>query len=358
MSMPQLISHLPRRLVFTGGGTRCLVFVSALTELSAAGMLHNVDSYWGTSAGAMLAALLALTNKDVEKVKLALWSADYSKFRDVDVANVFGILDKWGLDDGASLTAELSRLLEATRAGGSRMVMRDLSGLHVVVSDLHAHETVVVSAANYPDLRIVDAIRASMSLPIFFRPFVCPTNGHMWVDGAVRANFPWNMLPDDEARRQSLGFSFEKTWEAGPRTFQEYIFSMIHFDEPKKIQTYKKLWGPQILWFPTPPYPAWFVRFRPEDFALVEAAGKHGYLAWIAQHAQQQQEQVKAGSSLPQETSGTLTPSELHRTPSPTFPAGRTTGSSGSPRAFPAPCRGSSPPQSPRKQRIFRRWSF
>lgn len=350
MALPQL-AQLPRRLVFTGGGTRCLVFVSALAELSTAGMLKAVDSYWGTSAGAMLAALLALSNKDVEKVKTALWSADYSKFRDVDVANVFGILDKWGLDDGASLTAELSRLLEATRVGGSRMVMRDLSGLHVVVSDLHAHETVVVSAANYPDLRIVDAIRASMSLPIFFRPFVCPTNGHMWVDGAVRANFPWNMLPDDDARRQSLGFSFEKTWEVGPHTFQEYIFSMIHFDEPKKIQAYKHLWGQQILWFPTPPYPAWFVRFRSEDFHLVEAAGKQGYALWA-------EKRVKADSAPPPGTSGNPTSSAPHHTPSPTSPADRTAGSSGSPRAFPTPCRGSSPPQSPRKQPTFRRWSF
>lgn len=350
MALPQL-SQLPQRLVFTGGGTRCLVFVSALAELSTAGLLSNVDSYWGTSAGAMLAALLALSNKNVEKVKAVLWSADYTKFRDVDVTNVFGILDKWGLDDGASLTAELSRLLEATQIGGSRLLMRDLSGLYVVVSDLHAHETVVVSAANYPDLRIVDVIRASMSLPIFFRPFVCPINGHIWVDGAVRANFPWNMLPDDTARQSALGFSFEKTWEAGPRSFQEYIFSMMHFDEPKKIQLYKQLWGPQIMWFPTPPFPAWFVRFKPEDFNLVETAGKQGYALWA-------EKRIKADSAHPLGTSENRMSSVPHRTPSLTCPADHTTESSGIPRVSPAPSRGSSRPQSPRTQLTFRRWSF
>jgi NTE family protein len=337
----------PVRLVFTGGGTRCLVFVSALEELAAAGRLVNVREYWGTSAGAMLAALLCLSDKDVGRVKAALWAADYMKFRDVDVANVFGIFEKWGLDDGASLVGELERLLEHARTGGSRMVMRDVPGLHVVVSDLHAHETVVCSAANYPDLRIVDAIRASMSLPIFFRPFVCPSNGHLWVDGAVRANFPWAVLPDDAARRESLGFAFEKTWEAGPRTFQEYIFSMVHFDEPKKIQAYKRDWSQQILWFPTPPFPAWFMRFTADDYKLVETIGRQGYAAWMRITAERSQE-----------TSGIPTLSAPPHTPLPVSPADRTTESSGTPQACPEPSRGSSPPQSPRKQPTFRRWSF
>ncbi len=339
---------LPQRLVFTGGGTRCLVFVSALAELAASGTLRDVKEYWGTSAGAMLAALLALSNKDIEKVKAVLWSADYSKFRDVDVANVFGIMEKWGLDDGASLTGELTRLLESVQAGGSRLLMRDLSGLHVVVSDLHAHETVVVNVVTYPDLRIVDVIRASMSLPIFFRPYVCPFNGHMWVDGAVRANFPWNVLPDDDARRSALGFSFEKTWELGPRTFQEYIFSMIHFDEPKKIQVYKQVWGPQIMWFPTPPFPAWFVRFKADDLRLVETIGKQGYAAWKS----------RADSAHPPGKSGNPTPSAPRCTPLPSCPADRTTGLSGILQACPEPSRDSSPPQLLRRSPTFRRWSF
>ena len=52
----------PKRLVFTGGGTRCIVFVEALIVLENAGVLERVTEYWGTSAGAFLATLVAIAD--------------------------------------------------------------------------------------------------------------------------------------------------------------------------------------------------------------------------------------------------------------------------------------------------------
>jgi len=271
---------LPRRLVFCGGGTRCLVFLQTLVELEQRGQFVNVKEYWGTSAGALLASLLAVSNS-AKTVKQAMLEADYQKFRNVDISNMFTINTSWGLDDGTSLVGEIERLFDIVEPGSSDKKMSDIPGLHIVVADLNTHETVVCSAANYPNMRIVDAIRASMSLPILFRPYKHPEHGHYWVDGAVRAHFPWSVLPDDAARAESLGFTFEKSWANGPKTFMEYLFSMIHFDEPKKMLELKQKWPRNIIFYQSPPFPAWFVKFKQEDYDLVERLGQEAADGWL-----------------------------------------------------------------------------
>lgn len=271
----------PKRLVFCGGGTRCLVFLQSLLELEQRGRLVRVNEWWGTSAGALLASLYSLT-RSVRPLKDIMFSANYLRFRDFDITNILSIHTTWGLDDGKSLHAEIERLFELVEVGSKAKCMKDAVGLNIVVSDLTDHTTVVCNSNTFPNMRIVDALRASMSLPLYFRPYVHPESGHYWVDGAIRANFPWNILPSDDARREALGFAIEKSWMGGPRTFSEYIFSMIHFDEPKKIQRLRETWPRNILWFASPPYPAWYVRLVPEDYTLIERMGKDAFDAYWA----------------------------------------------------------------------------
>lgn len=270
---------LPKRLVFCGGGTRCLVFLQGLVDLETKGVLRDVKEFWGTSAGAMIASLYAFT-KSPKQIKDIMFHADYQRFRDIDISNLIGMQQTWGLDDGKSLVQEIERVFETIQPGSKGKCLKDMPELNIVVSDITVRETVVCNSKTFPNLRVVDALRASMSLPVFFTPYKHPDSGHMWIDGAIRANFPWHCLPNDEARSEALGFTFEKPFlYKTPKTFMEYIFSMIHFDEPKKVASMKERW-PNIIWFQLPPYPSWFMRFQPEDFALVERLGKEGVEQW------------------------------------------------------------------------------
>ena len=339
--------QLPTHLVFCGGGTRCLVFLETLVELEQRDRLKNVKEYWGTSAGGLLASLLALT-KSATAVKRLMLGIDYSAFRDMDVMNLVSITTTWGLDDGTALIRELERLFERIEPGCKDKRLADVPGLHIVVADLNAHETVVCNSVTQPGLRVVDALRASMSLPLIFRPFVHPETGHYWVDGAVRAHFPWHVLPNDEARNSALGFAFEKSWMGGPRSLTEYLFSMIHFDEPKKIMSQKEKWPRNILWYPTPPYPAWFVKLQEEDFRLVEDEGRRAAEKYLTEDD---------SPHLP-ETRESPPVSAAPNIPLPTTLPHCTTESSGTPTPFLAPGLGSSPPQSLYRPPVSRRWSL
>lgn len=305
---------LPKRLVFAGGGTRCLIFLPALKRLEQTQRLTAVREWWGTSAGSLLAALLGIT-RSVEKTQSILYQTAYDKFRDISLLNMVNFTSAWGLDDGQSMSTEIERILELATPGASQWTMADVSGVRIVVADLNLHETVVCSETTFPSLRVADAIRASMSLPVLYRPFQCPANGHTWVDGGLRAAFPWDCLPSKAAKEEALGFAFEKTWVAGPRTFTEYMFSMIHFGDPRHIAICKRNWRRNVIWFPSPPFPPWYVRIQADDRTLLETLGTEAVEAWLRLHS---------GSERPQ----TPPLSEDHCTPSPARPGRHTDGSS------------------------------
>ena len=365
---------LPKRLVFTGGGTRCLVFVEALIVLEAAGVLERVEEYWGTSAGAFVATLLALADS-VGDVRKCMYATDYIKFRDIDVNNLLNINKSWGLDNGNSLIAEITRIIELIRPGASAYLMSDIPNLTIVISDLSTHEIVLCSAQTYPSLPVVDAIRASMSLPLFFRPYIHEESGHIWVDGAVGANFPWGLLPSNADRYESLGFTFEHGSVKTPTTLSEYVFSMIHFEGPKKRKYLKENYPKNIIWFPNLPFPAWFMRLQPADFEMLESIGSTAAKEWLSTLTSLP---LKAGGGLPSlgetETrtcaphsylpcppgkSGSSPSYEDRCNPSPRCPPHHTEQTLGNPKSSnPEPPRGSSPPQSHYTQPSYRRWSW
>jgi len=344
---------LPKRLVFTGGGTRCIVFADALLVLEQAGVLERVEEYWGTSAGAFLATLMALSDGSVEKVRELMHTTDYLKFRDVDINNLLAIHKVWGLDSGTSLVDEVERILELIKPGAKEFKMSDIPGLTIVISNLSTHNIVLCSAATYPSLRVVDAIRASMSLPLFFRPYVHEETGHIWVDGAVGANFPWMLVPSHADRKESLGFTFDHGDIKTPTTISQFIFSMIHFEGPKKKDALKAHYPKNILWFPNLPFPAWFMKLTASDFEMLASIGKKVAEDWLnssAEHSYSQYPQGKNGSSLP---------CEDHRNPLPVSPPHHTGQTSDNLKSsVPEPPRDSSPPQSHCTPPSCRRWSW
>jgi predicted acylesterase/phospholipase RssA len=363
---------LPETLVFCGGGTRCLVFAELLVLLEKGGQLGSVRDVYGTSAGSLIAALYAVTHSAV-RVKSLLWELDFSSLRNVDVGVLFGILQTWGMDNGGALIAGIERLLLAAGGpSGPALALRDLPGLHIVVADITLRETCVLSAANFPDLRVAEAVRASMTFPIFFTPYRAP-NGHLWVDGGVRANFPWNLLTAKDQRR-ALGFAFLRPVSEIPRNLSEYMLSMIHFDESKKRT--EILSTPNILTVPTPPFPAWFLRLHTSDYELLSSLAHSAYTEWVARRAEISRisggsgatdsrvvttslTNVRpAGLACPPGTNGSPPLSDLPCTRPPFSLPHHTAESSDSPPACPASSRGSSPHPPPRRSPISRRWSF
>jgi hypothetical protein len=331
---------LPKTLVFSGGGTRCLVFLPALIELQKRGHLSRVKEIWGTSAGSLLGSLYALSY-DAQKVYDAMYKADFTKFRDIDVTNIFNIMTTWGLDDGKSLVAMIEDLLEQVEPGSKTKTMSELPTMNIIVSDLTLRETVVVNATTFPKLRLVEAIRASMSFPFFLRPYITETK-HIWIDGGLIHNFPWHLLPSDQARAEALGFAFLRKDDGAIQSLTQYIFAIINFNKRKHAYQLSN-----VILFPIPAYPLYYIKFNDEDYAMVENISMTTVTAWLSTY---DLGRLPGTSEIPGQSAG-------QNTPSPTSPASHTIGSLGNQTPCREPVQGSSPPQSLYRPLSYRRWS-
>lgn len=339
----------PKRLVFCGGGTRCIIFVEALVELEKAGVLRDVTEYWGTSAGAFVAVVMAI-GKSPSKLKPVIETTNFTNFRDMDITNLLNIANTWGLDSGKSLATEIGRVLDELVAGSSSYTLSDVPSLSIVVSDLNRRETLILNGKTHPTLRIVEAVRASMGLPMFYCPYKDPESGNLWIDGALRANFAWSHLPSDTDRRESLGFCITKPPKQGPESLAEYMFSMVHFDEPAKHVVWKRDWPHNILWFPAPPFPAWYMKLDPEDFELLWSSGREVAAAWLSTSVNIMPRPVGETVESPLQSCPLNIPLPTHQA-SPTE-------SSGSLLSHPSFPGGSVVLPPPGGRRTFRRWSL
>ncbi len=196
-------------IVLEGGGVRGIGLVGALSELNAAG--HLPCRVAGTSAGAIVGALLA-SGMPVAELTRLMRSVDYTKFRDNTFLSKFSIpgrvasiLFEKGIYKGSYvyqwLFAELDKLgirtfgdLKLTESWAEALPPEQQYKLVVIVSDVSSGRMVRLPwdyaeyGLNPDDMLVADAVRASMSIPYFYRP--ANLRGRFLVDGGLLSNFP------------------------------------------------------------------------------------------------------------------------------------------------------------------------
>ncbi len=164
-----------------GGGIKGVAALGAAVRLAEAGALAGVHTYVGTSAGALVCAVLAI-RRDLREVMDVLVAEKYSP--DYDLANV---AKNYGLDTGRHLARWIRRMLggeytfaEVRRRFGSTLV--------VCVTDLTARTAVYLSPDTHPDMDVATALRATCAVPLYFS--AVRQGGRLFVDGAIMDNFP------------------------------------------------------------------------------------------------------------------------------------------------------------------------
>ena len=190
---------LPHRVYLSGGGICAVAHVGALMELSKHIPLKTVKEWMGVSAGALVAMCLCVGFTLDELYKVCV-EFDFANIKEYD--SVPGWLLHFGIDTGE----RLHKLIEAclhVKGLSSDFTFKDClnqfgKSLRVVATDLNEAKSVTFCPKLTPDYRVADAVRASMSYPYYFQPFICPISGHHLSDGAVISNYPLFVLPKED----------------------------------------------------------------------------------------------------------------------------------------------------------------
>ncbi len=219
-----MTTEQPVDLVFEGGGVKGIGLAGAYYALYEHG--YRPACVAGTSAGAITAALVAAGYTAEQLEQLVLHEMRFSDFADRPRLHLLGgaigevveVLEDRGLHSGNYFLDWITKRLEEKgletfgqlRNEEQEGPKREYK-LQVIASDLTDHSMLVLPRDAHklglePDeLSVAEAVRMSMSIPIFFDPVIQaePDTGrkHMIVDGGMLSNYPiW--LFDGEGERQ------------------------------------------------------------------------------------------------------------------------------------------------------------
>jgi NTE family protein len=199
--------------------------------------MKNIKRVGGTSAGAINAVLLALgyTLKDTQKILMEL---NFNNFMD----------DSWGIiRDSKRLLSEFGwykgdffkgwigdRIREKT--GNENSTFNDLKNqgfldLYLIGTNLSTGYSEVFSVEHTPRMRVVDAVRISMSIPLFFTS-VRDFRNDVYVDGGVFNNYPIKLFDRekyirdaDRAKHARITKYYEKENKSKPKTSSSYVYN-------------------------------------------------------------------------------------------------------------------------------------
>ncbi|MGY4761615.1 patatin-like phospholipase family protein [Paenibacillus caseinilyticus] len=205
--------------VFEGGGVKGIAFIGALQVMELNG--YKWERLAGTSAGSIIAALLAAGYRSSEILKL-MQSLEYRDLlgrtwmNEVPVlGNVLPIVSKSGIYVNNILEKKLEQWLGHKNIrtfgdltpGKLSIIASNVSNGKMVVlpEDLHLYG---LQASSFP---IALAVRMSTSLPFFYQPYLWQTPAHpkphYMLDGGLLSNYPiWLFDVEGTPRWPTFGF--------------------------------------------------------------------------------------------------------------------------------------------------------
>ncbi len=194
-------------LVFEGGGVKGIAYGGALQALDERGILQKIKRVAGTSSGAINATLLAL-NYSPKEVSDIVAGTNFNRFIDKEgwlLWHIKQFFSYYGWYSGnyfrewiGKIVAQKTGNSQTTFAQLKQMEGRGFRDLYIVTSNLSQQRPEIFSHETNADTPISEAVRMSMSIPLFFQSFRKSYNAgkeyDVMVDGGVTWNYAVNIF--------------------------------------------------------------------------------------------------------------------------------------------------------------------
>lgn len=212
-----LLPAKPDTLVVSGGGLKGVAALGAVHALRRRGMLSNVKTMVGTSAGALVCAALAC-GKDPATVMKMLGPRAFRP--DIDLSFLGGA---FGLDSGQGLTEFADTVLGGRYTFASVLEQHGVR-LVVCVTDVAQRCPVYLSPETHPHMDVALALRMSCSIPLYFA--AVRLGGSLYVDGVLTDNFPceWAL---EQGSKSVLGIRLVNNSTDCPTSLETYIAALV-----------------------------------------------------------------------------------------------------------------------------------
>jgi len=215
----------PRRLAFCGGGVRCVAHVGVLKALRVNGLLNCVKEVTGISAGAFF-ALLYVLEYTVEQMERLSTEMDFSTLGTIDPEDILLFPLTFGLNSGEGIERLIGSILKQ-KGFNPDITLGQLeqavgTKFRCYATELQTTKVKEMSARATPNMKVITAVRASMSFPLMFSPVREGTS--LLVDGGLLHNMPLVFLTEEEIQETLCVFFAVK-----PRVIAEPVEEVLDF---------------------------------------------------------------------------------------------------------------------------------
>jgi len=223
-------------IAFGGCGVRNAAYAGALLALQGAGLLGGLRGVSGTSAGSIIATLVACRYSPAE-VRDALLELDFTRLTDDGlVAGAMNMLESFGVHGASYIETRLDELIaEKTGKKGTTFAQLRAHGgleLKIVGTNLSRRVARVFPDERTQDMAIAKAARISIAIPLFFE--AKQLEGDLYVDGGLLWNLPVEAFdPPDDVNPRTLGLLVQERahpepWPIdGARSYAMALFATI-----------------------------------------------------------------------------------------------------------------------------------
>ena len=199
-----------KHLVISGGGPIMIQVLGAIQHLekNAVVDMKNIESIYGTSAGAIVGVLICL-KFDWETINDYIIKRPWQDVFPIKVQNIFDAYTKKGIFDIKTIEKCFKPLLDA------KDIPMDINledfyklsniELHTYSFDINEYIVHDISYLTHPKLSLMTALQMTCALPILVTP-VCIDN-KCYIDGGMGCNYPLNYcIESGKKPDEILGF--------------------------------------------------------------------------------------------------------------------------------------------------------
>jgi NTE family protein len=188
------LQHLKNKkiLILSGGGFKGISYIGAFNYLQEIQQLNQIFVYAGTSIGSVFVFLLNIgfTVNELEKFIMEL------NFKKLISFSLHKLCKYNGLNDGKKFIELLKKALKYknlnTNITFKELFIKTKKLLFINSSNITQKKTEYFNFFDTPDFKVVNAIRMSISLPIFLIPVFY--NNNYYVDGGLTESFLYNYI--------------------------------------------------------------------------------------------------------------------------------------------------------------------
>lgn len=216
-------THIWRNLILQGGGIKTFVFHGALLALDEANVLANINRVAGTSAGAMLAALLSFRlpiretlafyetvdmaripqNSNNEEVVAQAWLQSRLKGFTERTETMSRFVKKYGWYASSYAYNWIQETIASQCDGNGQATFADFRArgfrdLYIIATNVSKQKGEVFSAETTPDAPVAAALLISHLIPLFFESIQFDGKhigqGDFYADGGLVDNYPIDLF--------------------------------------------------------------------------------------------------------------------------------------------------------------------